>query len=156
MPNNGKIGIDYLSSLYNEAELVTEKPQPIYILQRDTVKAFLYEKKSTISIVDRFLALLGVEITIIVTLFTATFTSILGLGGENIKGIFICLSLILAVWLIVTIIKMVQVSSKMSIDAISDELGKLGTIIQPKQHNDKQIDQETESVPSEPQSIKAY
>jgi hypothetical protein len=129
--NNGNIGLEYVNTLYNEAELVTEEPQPIYILHKDTIKTFLHEKREVLSIFDRMLAIIGVLLTVIVTLFSATFNDFLGLPGNVMQGIFIVSTIFLSIWLLITIIKIIKNIKSISIDNLCKDLGKRGTIIKP-------------------------
>ena len=144
MSDTGNFGVTFLNSLFNNAKLVTKQPQPIYILHRDTIKTFMHEHRRLLSLTDRLLSLIGVEISIVLTLLTASFFVVFGIPSDTVKGIFISFAIGIGAWLLITLFQYLKERKNLSIDKIVDDLGKQGTVIQPNA--------ETNSIPQPGQS----
>ncbi len=130
--NNGHgidLGMEFLKSIYMGTGVDTKEAQPIYILPRDTVRTFLHEKIGLFGIQSRVLGLAGVEITLLASLATASFTDFLGIKGNVIKGTFIAFSVIFGVLLIKDLIKWWRCKDEMDVDALAENLGSRGSII---------------------------
>jgi hypothetical protein len=125
------IGSAFLNDIYAEPKLINENPQPFYIVHKDTCKTFLYEMKDKFSLFDRFLAVIGVEFTLIITLVTATFSDFQIIKGDTIRGVFISFALLVGLYLLYLGFKNIANINKMSVNKLCDDLGKLSTIIEP-------------------------
>ncbi|HEU0188414.1 MAG TPA: hypothetical protein VFQ97_00285, partial [Gallionella sp.] len=77
MARNEKNGIDigaqFASGIYSNAKLVTNEVQPYFILHKDTIKTFLHEKIELLASQGKLLGLIGIEVSLIASLVTATF-----------------------------------------------------------------------------------
>jgi len=125
------IGTAFLNNIYAEPKLVNENPRPFYIIHKDTCKTFLYEMKDKLSIFDRLLGVLGMEFTLIITLFTATFSDYKIIKADSIRGVFITFAIILGVYLIYLVFKNFTNINKLSVNQLCEELGNRSTIIEP-------------------------
>jgi hypothetical protein len=132
----GKIDTNFIGNLYTDVELITEDPQPIYILYRDTIKSFIQEKIDILGIQAKAFGLLGIEVTIITTLLTAKFEDF-GLIKANIfQGTFIAFSIILGFYIIVSIKDWWKNRKLISIDYMINELGRRGSMLDPKKKSE--------------------
>lgn len=129
--NSGSIGTDILQSIYTNSENTAKNPQPFYVVHKDTMKTFLYENKSALSIIDRLLTIGVTFITIVITYFTSNFkdTEIFGLEGTQIKGVFLCLSIGFGVYLIYLIVALIKTWNKRNVDGLCEILEKRVTVL---------------------------
>lgn len=125
------IGTAVANGIYANVTFEHQEVQPIYVIHRDTVKAFFHETKHRLSQEGKLLGILGIELSLIVSLVTATFNPWLGLKGEVIEASFFVLSVIFGVFLILETVSWLANGGKVKIDALTDELGKRGSIIRP-------------------------
>ena len=63
--------------------------QRVYYLTHDSIENFLHQKRRSLTSGGNLLGWLGVLVTIILTLNTATFSASLGMSAETVKGVFI-------------------------------------------------------------------
>lgn len=125
------IGMEYLKNLYSGTDLETKEAQPIYILYRDTIRTFLHEKIEEFGLSARFLGFLGIEISIITTLFTATFNDFLKIKANIIQGTFVAFAIIFALLIFKDIKCWWCNKENLTVDELAKELGQRGTIIKP-------------------------
>lgn len=135
MTNEGNdtldIGREFMRGIYTNTDIETKEAQPIYILQRDTVKTFLHEKIEAFGVADRVLGYVGIEITLIASLVTASFNDWWGLKGNIIEGTFIAFAIIVAVLIIKDGICCLKNRGNFSVDVLAEDLGGRGSIIKP-------------------------
>lgn len=129
--NKKHIGLDYLTDIYTDSEIETENPQPLYILYKDTIKTFLYEKLDDLKKGGLVWGYIGAEITIIATLLTTEPSGVWIISGKTIKGVFLALALLLGflIWLSRNHISWPK--SEATMEDLVCELGRRGTIIKP-------------------------
>ena len=125
------IGMEYFKGIYTNTDIETKEAPPIFMLQRDTVKTFLHEKIGLFGLSSRFLGYIGIEITLIVSLITATFNDWLGLKGNVIEGTFVAFALIIGVIILRDGICCIKTRGKLSVDDLTQDLGSRGSIIKP-------------------------
>jgi hypothetical protein len=123
------IGMEYLKGIYTNADMETKEVQPIYILQRDTIRTFLHESLEKFGLSSRLLGYFGIEITLFISLFTASFNDWLGLKGNDIKGTFVAFTIIIGIIIIKNCFIWYKNFNKLSVDELAKELGSRGTII---------------------------
>ena len=123
------VGSEYVKKVYAGSNLETEKAQPIYILYKDTIKSFLYEKQNQFGLTSKLLGFLGIEITIITTLFTATFKDFEYVEGKTIQGFFIALFMIFGFFILKDGFFWIKNKRKNDPENMTQELGKRGSII---------------------------
>lgn len=125
------VGVEVAQGIYANAKFETREVQPIYLLHRDTVRTFLHEKISVFSQQGRLLGLAGVEVSLVAALFTATFNDWHGIHGSLIEACFFVCSVIFGIWCIVELVRWLKVRSSLNVDALTNDLGKRGSVIQP-------------------------
>jgi hypothetical protein len=125
------IGMEYMKGIYTNTNVETKEAQPIYILQRDSVRTFLHEKIELLGLSARLMGYLGILLTLIATLATAEFTDFLGLKGPVVNGTFVAFTLIVAVLAIRESITWYKSKSKLDVDSLAEDLGNRGSIIRP-------------------------
>ena len=119
--SKNKIGTEFLQNLYSDVSLETKDPQPYYIVHKDTFKTFLYEHKDSLSYGDKALSFLGIDISILVSLFTCDFKTWTGkenkilVDGKTIQGFFICCALVIGIFFVYYGIKWIYNFKKTSI-----------------------------------------
>jgi len=123
------IGLEYVKGLNKEASIETEDPQPIYILPRDTIKAFLHETAALLTVPGRLLGLLGVEVTLVASLLTATFRDFFWIKGDTLKGFFIAAAVLVAALVAADLVRIVKNWGAYSVDALTKNLGSRGSRI---------------------------
>ena len=127
--NQSNIGLEFIKNLYTDTTLETKEPQPFYILQRDTIRTFLHEKIDLLRIQAKFIGLIGIELTLIISLLTTTFKDIWKINANIIQGLFIAFALIIVVYLAKSFTKWLGVYKTLNVDWLSKDLGERGTII---------------------------
>jgi len=137
--DGGNIGLEYVMGLYKDAKVETKDPQPIYIFQRDTIKAFLYEKAILLSINARIWGLLGVEVALITALLTAKFRDFSWIKGAHLQGFFIASSVVIAFYVAIDVYRMIKNWGACSVDILTEELGLRGSRIG-QQSKDKKVE----------------
>lgn len=125
------IGMEYLKGIYTNTDIETKEAQPIYILQRDTVRTFLHEKIEALGLSTKVLGYVGIEITLIASLVTASFNDWMGLKGSVIEGAFVTFSIIVAALIIKDGTCWLKNRNKLSVDVLAEDLGGRGSIIKP-------------------------
>ncbi|UNU87929.1 hypothetical protein [Aeromonas dhakensis] len=125
------IGMEYMKGIYNNTNVETKEAQPIYILQRDSVRTFLHEKIELIGLSAKVMGYVGVFITLIATLATAEFTDVLGLKGPVVNGAFVTFTIIIAVVTLREGCAWYKSKSKLDVDSLTEDLGNRGSIIRP-------------------------
>jgi len=131
------IGMEYLKNLYTNTNIETKEAQPIYILYRDTIRTFLHETIQTLGLQGRLLGLIGIEITIVASLVTATFTDWHNIKGSLIQGTFIAFAIIFGVWIIKDFILWLMTWKKCNVDSLVDELAVRGSVIKASPEKDE-------------------
>lgn len=132
------IGLEYVKNIYTDTSIETMEAQPIYILHRDTIKSFIHEKVNLFGLEGKILGLLGIEVTIITTLLTATFNDwdVIGgrvIKGSDIRGTFNAFAIIFFIWTIYEVWNWVRHSSDLDVDSLVSNLGSRGSVIKPNQ-----------------------
>ncbi|MBR4823889.1 MAG: hypothetical protein IKZ86_03760 [Spirochaetaceae bacterium] len=133
--SKNKIGTDFLHNLYSDISLETKDPQPYYIVHKDTFKTFLYEHKDSLNYGDKALSFLGIEVSVIVSLFTCDFKNLLGndnkiiVDGKTIQGVFICSALVIGGFFLYYGIKWLYNVKKTSINYMCSELEKKSSLL---------------------------
>lgn len=123
------IGIEFVKELYTDCKLETNEPQPIFLIYKDTIKTFLHEKIVHLALDAKILGLIGIEISILAALFTATFNDVLNIKGELINALFIAFFFVLGFFLFRDVKRWWQNRKSLTVDALTDELGRRGSII---------------------------
>jgi hypothetical protein len=130
------IGMEYLRNIYTNTNIETKEAQPIYILYRDTIRTFLHETIQTMGLQGRLLGLLGIELTIIASLVTATFTDWQGIKGSLIQGTFLALAIILGMWIVKDVVFWLITRKKCNVNDLVDELASRGSVIKANAEKD--------------------
>ena len=123
------IGIAFVKELYTDCKLETNEPQSIYLLYRDTIKTFLHEKVSLLALDAKIFGLIGIEISILVSLLTAKFEDFWIIKGNLIFGTFFAFLIILGVFIAIDAKNWWKARKALSVDALTDDLGARGSII---------------------------
>ena len=130
------IGMEYLRNIYTNTNIETKEAQPIYILYRDTIRTFLHETIQTMGLQGRLLGLIGIELTIVASLVTATFTDWQGIKGSLIQGTFLALAIILGIWIVKDIVLWLITRKKCNVNDLVDELASRGSVIKANAEKD--------------------
>jgi hypothetical protein len=125
------IGMEYLKGIYTNTDIETKEAQPIFILQRDTVRTFLHEKIEDLGLSARVLGYIGIEITLLAALVTTTFNDWLGLKGNVIEGVFIAFFVIIGILVVKDGVVLFKNKDKLTVDELTQDLGIRGSIIRP-------------------------
>lgn len=136
--NNPNIGASLLTDLYEEATVETKDPQPIYVLQRDTIRSFLHEKLGLFGLRERVLAWAGIELTLVASLVTADFRGFMGLSGPVVQGGFYVFAVIVGILLASDGWKCLSIRKACTVDALTSDLGLRGSEIRPKRKDCQQ------------------
>lgn len=123
------IGAEFAQSLYADAKLVTNEVQPYYLLHKDTIRNFLHEKIEILNNRGQVIAYGGIEVSIVATIFTATFNDWHGIKGSIIEGSFFLSSFIFGLLTIIAGFRWISTLKGSSVNALTDELGQRGVII---------------------------
>ena len=129
----GKIGTDVISSLYTSPKLFVLDAHPHFILHRDTLRAFLFEKQGLFGLRERVIGWIGIEISLITTLIISTFHDWRGIPAAVLQAVFIVVAGIIAILFTVDCFKLIRYRGDLSIDTLSDELGTRGAVLKPEQ-----------------------
>jgi hypothetical protein len=130
------IGMEYLRNIYTNTNIETKEAQPIYILYRDTIRTFLHETIQTMGLQGRLLGLIGIELTIVASLVTATFTDWQGIKGSLIQGTFLALAIILGILIVKDIVLWLITRKKCNVNDLVDELATRGSVIKANAEKD--------------------
>ena len=129
------IGAEFARSIYSDVKFEHREVQPIFVLHRDTIRTFLHEKLSLFQQQGKFLGLLGIEVSLIVSLVTATFNDWKGIKGSVIEASFFVFSIRCGYYTLRESIRWFGNRNSLSVDSLSNELGGRGSVIRP---NDQQ------------------
>ena len=127
------IGAEITKGISYNATFVHRDVQPIYVLHRDTIRTFLHEKLDLFDQQGKLLGLLGIEVSLIASLVTATFNDWKGIKGNVIEASFLVFSLICGCYTVREAIRWLKYRDTLSVDALSNELGGRGSVIQPNE-----------------------
>jgi hypothetical protein len=127
------IGAEVAKGIYSNAKLEHREVQPIYLLHRDTIRTFLHEKVGLFEQKGKLLGLLGIEVSLIASLVTATFNDWKGIKGNVIEASFLVFSLLCGFYTVRESIRWLKYRNTLSVDALSHELGGRGSVIQPNE-----------------------
>jgi len=127
---------DVVKRLYNDYDFVVEESQPVFVLQKDTIKAFLHEKAGVIAAEARCLAYLGIELSIFAALATATFQDFWVFKGPTVQGTFVAFSIIFGVLVAREGWRWFCGGRTATPEKLTDELGARGAKITPKKKNE--------------------
>lgn len=127
----GKIGTEVINNLYTSPRLMVADAQPHFILHRDTLRAFLFEKLGIFGLRERILGWIGVEVSVVATLTTTTFHDWHGISANVIQAVFLVVGAIIGVLFMVDCLRVVRNWSSLSVDALTDDLGGRGAILKP-------------------------
>lgn len=125
------IGAEVAKGMYSDVKFEHKEVQPIYVLHRDTVRTFLHEKLSLFEQQGKLLGLLGIEVSLVASLVTATFNDWKGIKGSLIEASFFVFSLICGYYSIRELIRWFNYRDSLTVDSLSNELGERGSVIQP-------------------------
>lgn len=128
---DGSIETKIIQSIYTNSGNIAKNPQPYYVIHKDTMKTFLYENRSALSIFDRLLTICVTFITIVITYCTSNFenTVIFGLEGTQIKGVFLCLSIVFGAYMIYLIYSLKKTWERRNVDGLCEILEKRVTVL---------------------------
>lgn len=129
--NGIDIGMEYLKGIYTNTDIETKEAQPIYILQRDTVRTFLHEKIEAFGLAARVLGYVGIEITLVASLVTASFNDWMGIKGHVIEGTFVAFAFVIAILILKDGACWIKNRVSLSVDALAEDLGGRGSVIKP-------------------------
>lgn len=133
--NKNNIATGFFENLYSDVSLETKDPQPYYIIHKDTFKTFLYEHKDSLNYGDKVLSFLGIDISILVSLFTCDFRNWIGnedkilVDGKTIQGFFICCALVIGIFFVYYGIKWICNFKKSSINFMCSELEEKSSLL---------------------------
>lgn len=127
------IGAEFAKGIYSNAKLVTNEVQPYFILHKDTIRTFLHEKVALLASQGKLLGLIGIEVSLIASLVTATFNEWHGIKGPTIEAAFFLSTVIAGVLTVKEFLLWLQSKSSCTVDALTIELGKRGAVIESKQ-----------------------
>ena len=130
------IGMEFLKNIYTNTDIETKEAQPIFMIHRDTVKSFLHEKIAYFGIYNRVVGYIGIEISLVISLLTASFTDTLGIKGTLIQGIFVVFALIFGCLAVKDGLYLIKNRKKITVDELTNELGSRGSIIKPSEKCD--------------------
>ena len=127
------IGETITKSIYSNVKFEHLEVQPIYVLHRDTIQTFLHEKLGLFEQQGKLLGLLGIEVSLIASLVTATFNDWKGIKGNVIEASFLVFSLICGYSIVRESIRWLKYRVTLNVDKLSTELGGRGSVIQPNE-----------------------
>jgi hypothetical protein len=127
------IAVEISKAIYSNVKFEHRGVQPIYVLHRDTVQTFLHEKLGLFEQQGKLLGLWGIEVSLIASLVTATFNDWLGIKGAVIEASFWVVSIICGYHIVRESIRWRKYRDTLSVDALSNELGGRGSVIQPNE-----------------------
>ncbi|QJU54316.1 hypothetical protein SCB71_14315 [Herbiconiux sp. KACC 21604] len=93
--------------------------QEVLVTTRDKVELALRRELPRYVPTGEFLAVLGVFLTFLITVMTATFSDFLALPGQAWRGIFIVSTIAGGVWLVVSLVKLIR---RPSMDKLVDAI----------------------------------
>lgn len=129
------IGAEVAKGIYSNAKFEHREIQPIYVLHRDTIRTFLHEKLGLFQQQGKLLGLLGIEVSLIASLVTATFNDWKGINGNIIEASFLVFSLICGYCTVSETVQWLRYRDALNVDTLSNELGSRGSVIQPSEQN---------------------
>lgn len=125
------IGAEVAQGIYANATFEAQEVQPLFVLHRDTVKSYFHEKRTQFDEQGKLLGYLGVEITLVATLLTATFNDQYGMKGTLIQAVFFVFSIIFGLLLVASLVNWRKHKETLTVENMVDDLGKRGSIIKP-------------------------
>lgn len=125
------IGLELLQSMYADTKFVTKDSQPYYILARDTIGKFLYEKEGVFTLKSKLISFLGIELTLILALITTNFKTTFNIDGTLWHAIFIVSAFVNGIYLLLGYKKWNGIKKSYDVDVLTEELGKRGSILDP-------------------------
>lgn len=125
------IGAEVAKGIYSDVKFEQKEVQPIYVLHRDTIRTFLHEKMALFEQQGKLLGLLGIEVSLVASLLTATFNDWKGIKGSVIEASFIVFSILCGYYIIRESIRWLKYRKELSVDSLSNDLGGRGSVIQP-------------------------
>ena len=131
-PTGTNIGTEVVQELYAVSELQTAKPQPIYLLHRDTISTFIHEKMALFGLDARILGVGGIELSLVAALCTAEFQDRWILKAALIQALFITFAVVLAAFLLRDVNRWLQCRKELNVDSLTTDLGSRGSAIEPK------------------------
>jgi hypothetical protein len=97
-----RIGTAVVSDLY--ANVTFEKGNTdvdvYFVTHKQSVKAYLLEKREILGLNGKLLGVAGIEITIVLSILSGTFQEVAGVKPETVKGIFAGLAIAVGVYFI--------------------------------------------------------
>lgn len=129
------IGSEVTRGIYSNVTFEHHEVQPIYILHRDSIRTFLHEKLGLFEERGKLLGLVGIEVSLIASLVTATFNDWYGLRGSFIEASFFIASLVCGVYTVRSLLKWFKYRESIGVDSLADELGGRGSVIKPSEQN---------------------
>ncbi|MBF0564441.1 MAG: hypothetical protein HQK89_04295 [Nitrospirae bacterium] len=131
-PDNGighfDMSREFLKNIYINPITERKEAQPMYLLYRYTIRTFFYETKQTLEIQGRLFGLVGIEVSIIISLVATKFEDFHGIKGDLIQGIFYCLAFIFGGWAIKDFIPWYKTREKRNVNFLVDELANRGIL----------------------------
>ncbi|MFH1872791.1 MAG: hypothetical protein ABIK82_16420 [Pseudomonadota bacterium] len=126
------VGAEFAKGIYSNAKLVTNEVQPYFILHKDTIRTFLHEKMALLASQGKLLGLIGIEISLIASLVTATFNEWHGIKGPTIEAAFFLSTIAFGILSVKEFLLWMKSQSSCTVDALTTELGKRGAVIESK------------------------
>jgi hypothetical protein len=126
-----RIASDVVGHIYSDADVVVQESQVLFVLHKDTIKTFLHEKLSVVAAESRFLAYIGIELTLVGALISSDFKDTLFMSAALIKGLFLAFSFIVGAAGIINFVRFRKNARCCTPDKLTEELGKRGSIIVP-------------------------
>ncbi len=127
------IGIEVAKGIYSNVVFEHREVQPIYLLHRDTVRTFLHEKLALFEHKGKLLGLVGIEVSLVASLVTATFNDWKGIKGSVIEAAFWVTTLVGIYYLLKELSVWYRNRNGLSVDALAQDLGSRGSVIKPSQ-----------------------
>lgn len=121
------IAYDYVTNLYRNTTVVTDDPQPLFVLPRDTIRTFLHEKMSLFGIQSKLAGLVGVAVAIGVALATTEkWRGLWLIDGSVVQAAFILCFLGVALVTLITANRWRRERQNLNVDSLTDDLGSRG------------------------------
>lgn len=127
------IGLEVTRGIYANVTFEHHEVQPIYILHRDTIRTFLHEKLGLFEERGKLLGLLGIEVSLVASLVTATFNDWRGISGSLIEASFFVATLVCGYYTLRSVHKWLRYRKAIGVDSLAEELGARGSVIKPSE-----------------------
>lgn len=133
------VGAAVANGIYSDVKIVHNQVQPFFILHKDSIRNFFHEKYRIFEMQGRLLGLVGITLSLIASLLTATFNDWHGIKGSLIEACFVVSTVISTLFTLKDFSDWWKNKGNMSVDQLSDELGRRGSVIQPENKNGSHV-----------------